>query len=60
MLLSNFKLLEESTHSGELFHLESNDGTIYRLNTSPGSKLVVVKSLLIWQMKDSEQKLADW
>ena len=39
MLLSNFKLLEESTHSGELFHLESNDGTIYRLNTSPGSKI---------------------
>ena len=39
MLLSNFKLLEESTHSGEIFHLESNDGTSYRLNTSPGSKI---------------------
>ncbi len=39
MLLSNFKLLEESTHAGEIHHLESNDGTIYRLNTSPGSKI---------------------
>ena len=39
MLLSNFKLIEESTHSGEIFHLESDDGTIYRLNTSPGSKI---------------------
>ena len=28
MLLNNFKLIEESTHSGEIFHLESNDGTI--------------------------------
>jgi len=39
MSLSNFKLIEESTHSGEIYHLESNDGITYRLNTSPGSKI---------------------
>ncbi len=39
MLLNNFKLLEESTHSGAIYHLESDDGTTYRLNTSPGSKI---------------------
>ena len=39
MLLSNFKLLSEATHSGEIFNLESDDGTSYRLNTSPGSKI---------------------
>ncbi len=39
MSLSNFKLIEESTHSGQAYHLESGDGTSYRLNTSPGSKI---------------------
>jgi len=39
MSLSNFKLIEESTHSGQIYNLESSDGTSYRLNTSPGSKL---------------------
>ena len=39
MFLSNFKLIEESTHSGQIYHLESSDGVSYRLNTSPGSKI---------------------
>lgn len=39
MSLTNFKLIEESTHSGQIYNLESNDGTSYRLNTSPGSKI---------------------
>jgi len=39
MSLSNFKLIEESTHSGQIYNLESIDGTSYRLNTSPGSKI---------------------
>jgi len=39
MFLSNFKLIEESTHSGQIYHLESSDGITYRLNTSPGSKI---------------------
>jgi len=39
MSLSNFKLIEESTHSGQIYNLESCDGTSYRLNTSPGSKI---------------------
>ena len=36
MSLTNFKLIEESTHSGQIYNLESNDGTTYRLNISPG------------------------
>ncbi len=39
MSISNFKLIEESTHSGQIYNLESSDGTSYRLNTSPGSKI---------------------
>jgi len=39
MSLSNYKLIEESTHSGEIYNLESKDGTSYRLNISPGSKI---------------------
>ncbi len=39
MFLSNFKLIEESTHSGKIYNLESSDGISYRLNTSPGSKV---------------------
>ncbi len=32
-------MLEESNHSGELWNLEAKDGTRYRLNTIPGSKI---------------------
>ncbi len=39
MTLKDFKLLEESTHSGEIWHLEAKDNTQYRLNTIPGSKI---------------------
>jgi len=39
MSLNNFKLIEESTHSGQIYNLESSDGTSYRLNISPGSKI---------------------
>ncbi len=39
MTLKDFKLLGESTHSGEIWHLEAKDGTTYRLNTIPGSKI---------------------
>ncbi len=39
MTLKDFKLLEESTHSGEIWNLEAKDGTKYRLNTIPGSKI---------------------
>ncbi len=39
MSLSNFKLIEESTHSGQIYNLESKDGTSYRLNISPGNKI---------------------
>ncbi len=39
MILNDFKLLEESTHSGEIWHLEAQDNTRYRLNTIPGSKI---------------------
>ncbi len=39
MTVNNYKLIEESTHSGQIYHLESDDGTSYRLNSSPGSKI---------------------
>ncbi len=39
MVLKDFKLLEETTHSGEIWHLEAKDDTRYRLNTIPGSKI---------------------
>ncbi len=39
MVLKDFKLLEETTHSGEIWHLEAKDDTRYRLNTVPGSKI---------------------
>ena len=39
MTLKDFKLIGESTHSGEIWHLEAKDGTNYRLNTIPGSKI---------------------
>tara|TARA_Y100001968_G_scaffold322421_1_gene358485 strand:+ start:4743 stop:8858 length:4116 start_codon:yes stop_codon:yes gene_type:complete len=39
MMLKDFKLLEETSHAGELWNLEAKDGTRYRLNTVPGSKI---------------------
>ena len=39
MQLQDCKLIAEATHSGEIWHLESNEGTSYRLNTIPGSKI---------------------
>ena len=39
MTLRDFKLLGESTHAGEIWNLEAKDGTRYRLNTIPGSKI---------------------
>ena len=39
MNLEDCKLIEEATHSGEIWHLESSEGTSYRLNTIPGSKI---------------------
>ena len=39
MTLKDFKLLEETSHSGEIWNLEAKDGTRYRLNTIPGSKI---------------------
>jgi hypothetical protein len=30
MTLKDFKLLGESTHAGEIWHLEAKDGTRYR------------------------------
>ena len=43
MSLSNFKLIEESSHSGQIFHLESIDGTSYRLNTSQVVRSVMAR-----------------
>ncbi|MCP9809973.1 DNA-directed RNA polymerase subunit beta' [Cyanobium sp. HWJ4-Hawea] len=39
LTLKDCKLLGESTHSGELWHLEGKDNIRYRLNTIPGSKI---------------------
>ena len=39
MTLKDFKLLEETSHAGELWNLEAKDGTRYRLNSIPGSKI---------------------
>ncbi len=39
MTLKDFELSEESTHSGEIWNLEATNGTQYRLNTIPGSKI---------------------
>ena len=37
--IKDLKLVQESSHTGELWNLESDDGLIYRLNTNPGSKI---------------------
>ncbi|MCP9775259.1 DNA-directed RNA polymerase subunit beta' [Cyanobium sp. WAJ14-Wanaka] len=39
LTLKDCKLVGESTHSGELWHLEGKDNIRYRLNTIPGSKI---------------------
>jgi DNA-directed RNA polymerase subunit beta' len=39
MSITNFELIEESTHAGQIYNLESSDGTSYRLNISPGNKI---------------------
>jgi len=39
LTIKDLKLVEESSHAGELWHLESDDGLIYRLNTNPGNKV---------------------
>ncbi len=39
MTLKDFKLLEETSHAGELWSLEAKDGTRYRLNIAPGGKI---------------------
>ena len=39
LTLKDCKLVGESTHAGELWHLEGKDNIRYRLNTAPGSKI---------------------
>jgi len=39
MIINDCKLIEEATHSGEIWHLESEEGVSYRLNSAPGSKI---------------------
>ncbi len=37
--LKEFKLIGQSSHTGESWHLEGKNGTRYRLSTIPGSKI---------------------
>jgi DNA-directed RNA polymerase subunit beta' len=39
LTLKDCKLVGESTHSGEIWHLEGKENIRYRLNTAPGSKI---------------------
>ncbi|MGB5135607.1 MAG: DNA-directed RNA polymerase subunit beta' [Prochlorococcaceae cyanobacterium] len=39
LTLKDLKLVGESSHTGETWHLEGKEGTRYRLNTVPGSKI---------------------
>ncbi|MXW12366.1 MAG: DNA-directed RNA polymerase subunit beta'' [Synechococcus sp. SB0662_bin_45] len=39
LTIKDLKLVEESSHAGELWNLESDDGLIYRLNNNPGNKV---------------------
>ena len=39
LTIKDLKLIHESSHVGELWNLESEDGLSYRLNTNPGSKI---------------------
>ena len=58
MSLSNFKLIEESTHSGQIYNLESSDGTSYRLNISPGSK--ISNGEVIADLTDERFRTKNW
>ena len=39
LTIKDLKLVHESSHVGELWNLESEDGLSYRLNVNPGSKI---------------------
>ena len=39
LTIKDLKLVHETSHVGELWNLESEDGLSYRLNTNPGSKI---------------------
>ena len=39
LMIKDLKLVQESSHSGELWNLEGDDGLLYRLHTNPGSKI---------------------
>ncbi|MFM7466026.1 MAG: DNA-directed RNA polymerase subunit beta' [Cyanobium sp.] len=39
LTLKDCKLVHESTHSGEIWHLEDKEGAKYLLRTAPGSKI---------------------
>ena len=39
LTIEDLKLVHESSHVGELWNLETEDGLSYRLHTSPGSKI---------------------
>ena len=39
LTIKDLKLVHESSHIGELWNLETEDGLSYRLNTNPGSKI---------------------
>ena len=39
LTLKDCKLIATTTHSGQIWHLESKDSTRYRLNTEPGTKI---------------------
>ena len=39
LTLKDCKLVHESTHSGEIWHLEDKEGARYLLRTAPGSKI---------------------
>jgi len=39
LTLKDCKLVGESTHSGEIWHLDGKDSIRYRLHTAPGSKI---------------------
>ena len=39
LTIKDLKLVHESSHVGELWNLESEDGLSYRLNATPGSKI---------------------
>ncbi|KGG14754.1 MULTISPECIES: DNA-directed RNA polymerase subunit beta' [unclassified Prochlorococcus] len=54
MTLKDFKLLEESNHSGEIWNLEAQDETRYRLNSIPGSK--ISHSEIIAELSDDRFK----